>query len=213
MSINKFSNLFPKFKEKLGNRALFDVPLAPYLAYRVGGPADILVFPKTEEELQWTHKMATQHQIPLTIIGTGTNLLVLDGGIRGITISLAQAFQEITLLSPPKNGKIWVQCGGGVMKPSLLNWACEQGYTGLEFSSGVPGTVGGGIYMNAGTKYGCYGDILKELRLFDFKTGFKQLKRDEVHFSYRESAVRDSIVIWAAFELSLGDKPNYSREG
>ncbi len=212
MSINKFSDLIPLFKDRFKDRVLSDAPLAPYVAYGVGGPADILVFPKTEAELHWIDETAKAHNIPITVIGTGTNLLVVDEGIRGITISLAKAFQDIEEISCPENDKIWVRCGGGVLKPVLLDWAIQQGYAGLEFSSGVPGTLGGGIYMNAGTKYGCYGDILKEVRLFDFKKGFLQLKRNELHFSYRESEVRNSLVVWVIFELQHGNKTTLRNE-
>ena len=212
MSINKFSDLFPLFKERLKDRVSFDAPLAPYLAYRVGGPADILVFPKDEDELLWIYETAKKKSIPLTIIGTGTNLLVVDEGIRGIVISLDQGFQEILPISDPSSEKILVRCGGGVLKPSLLNWAIEKGFSGLEFSSGVPGTIGGGIYMNAGTKYGCYGDILREVRLFDFAHGFRQWKREDLHFAYRESQVRNSIVIWATFELQRGESESIRTE-
>lgn len=206
MFINKFSNLTPAFKNKFNDRVLFNAPLAPYVAYGVGGPADILAFPTTEEELQWIDSTAKAHNVPVTIIGTGTNLLVVDEGIRGITISLGRAFQQIEEIKTDGPDNIWVRCGGGVLKPVLLDWAVERGYTGLEFSSGVPGTIGGGIYMNAGTKYGCYGDILKEVRLFDFEKGFQELKRSELHFSYRESEVRNSLVIWVTLELKKGDR-------
>ncbi|MBM4304139.1 MAG: UDP-N-acetylmuramate dehydrogenase [Deltaproteobacteria bacterium] len=212
MSINNSSKLFSLFEEKLGDRAQFNAPLAPHVAYQVGGPADILVFPNNEEELNWIDTLAKSNQIPQTVIGTGTNLLVVDEGIRGIVISLAKAFQTIEEIPGNEPGKVWIKCGGGVLKPTLLKWAIEKGYTGLEFSSGVPGTIGGGIYMNAGTKYGCYGDILKELRFFDFNTGFKQLKRQDLHFSYRESEVRNSLVIWAMFELQHGDSATIRKE-
>ncbi len=205
MSINKFSNLFPLFKEHLGDEVFFNAPLAPHVAYRVGGPADILVFLSTEESLQWVDATAKKYQIPITIIGTGTNLLVVDEGIRGITLSLAKAFQKIEEVPGAPEGCVWIRCGGGVLKPELLEWAVQKGYAGLEFSSGVPGTMGGGIYMNAGTKYGCYGDILKELRLFDFTKGTQQLKRDALHFAYRESEVKNALVIWALFELRHGN--------
>src|SRR5207249_3067831 len=92
-------------------------------------------------------------------------------------------------------------------KPVLLDWAISRGFTGLEFSSGVPGTIGGGIYMNAGTKYGCYGDILRDLRLFDFKNGAQQFTREQFHFGYREqNAVKDSLVISVTFELKWGER-------
>jgi len=195
------------FTEKFGDRVRFREPLAPYLAYRVGGPADILVFPQNEEELLWLSTTAKQLCLTLTVIGVGTNLLVRDEGIRGITISLARAFQDISLVErPAQQDEVWIKVGGGVEKPRLLEWTISQGLKGLEFSAGVPGTIGGGIYMNAGTKYGCYGDILKELRLFDFEGGPRQLARHEVHFGYREqNAVGNALVTSAVFELSPGD--------
>lgn len=194
------------FKNRFGENVLFHEPLKKHVAYRVGGPADILVFPKNEEDLIWIGQQAQGHSFPLTVIGRGTNLLVRDEGIRGITVSLEKAFKSIELLSEEPNGQILVRVGGGVGKPELLEWAIQRGFTGLEFSSGVPGTIGGGIFMNAGTKYGCYGDILKELRLFDFSSGAHTFSRQDFHFGYREqTAVKNQLVLWAIFELKCGD--------
>ena len=199
MSINS------SFENRFREHVRFNEPLAPYLAYGVGGPADVLVFPRTEEDLVWIAAEAKAHGVPVTIIGTGTNLLVLDGGIRGIVVSLQHAFHQIEILSTEPHPLI--RCGGGVSKPELLEWAIACGYAGLEFSAGVPGTIGGGIYMNAGTKYGCYGAILKELRLFDFERGARTLKREDAHFGYREqNAVGKSLVTSVVFELKRGDK-------
>ena len=189
--------------DKLGSRVRFNTPLAPFVAYRVGGPADILITPRDEADLELVRKVHHDHQIPVTVIGRGTNLLILDGGIRGITLSLVDAFQDIELRqsNPPL-----VRCGGGAEKPALLAWAARRGYAGLEFSAGVPGTIGGGIFMNAGTKYGSYGEILRRLRLFDFQSGAREVSKADVHFGYREqTAVRGSLVLWAEFELREGD--------
>jgi UDP-N-acetylmuramate dehydrogenase len=194
-------------RNKFADRVLFDEPLAKYLAYSVGGPADALIFPYDEEELVWISDKCREAQVPITIVGTGTNLLVRDEGIRGVTLSLAKAFQKIEVVAKNSDGSIHVRAGGGIGKPQLLEWAAGEGLTGLEFSSGVPGTIGGGIFMNAGTKYGCYGDILKDLRLFDFKSGGRNVSRSEAHFGYREqTAVKDTLVVWATFELKAGDK-------
>ncbi len=199
--------------KKFGSRVLFDENLATHVAYGVGGPADALVFPKVAEELIWIADLAKEKKIPLTIIGTGTNLLVRDEGIRGITLSLAQAFKEIEYISDKLDPKPLIRVGGGVPKPELLNWAIKEGLTGLEFSAGVPGTIGGGIYMNAGTKYGSYGDILKKLTLFDFKSGIKIFNREELHFGYREqNAVGNNLVIETIFQLQRGDKQTIQTE-
>jgi UDP-N-acetylmuramate dehydrogenase len=196
------------FLTVLKDRVHFDEPLAPLVAYRVGGPADVLIFPETEDDLKSISQLSKQFQLPVTVIGEGTNLLIKDQGIRGITVSLKNAFQHIDL-----NKGLEVKCGGGVLKADFLNWSISKGLSGLEFSSGVPGTIGGGIFMNAGTKYGCYGDILKELRLFDFKNGFQQFKTDSSDFQYRhQNVVKDSLVVWAVFTLKPGDSATIQAE-
>lgn len=208
MSISNFSEkIRNEFSDRFGQRVRFDEPLGPHLAYRVGGPADILVFPRTEEELVWLSAICRRETLPLTIIGTGTNLLVRDGGIRGVTVSLKEAFRHIDW-SPNSPPERWlVRAEGGVSKPELLEWAMARGLTGLEFSAGVPGTIGGGIFMNAGTKYGCYGDILREIRLFDFTHGASQHRTTRELFGYREQhLVKDSLVLWTDFELKTGDE-------
>lgn len=205
MSTKNFSKIQELFKTRFADRVEFEQPLAPYLAYEVGGPAEILVFPKDESDLDWIAKTARQHQIAITIVGTGTNLLVVDAGIRGIVISLSKAFTNIDIIEQSPTETL-IEVGAGVHKPDLLHWSIANNLTGLEFSSGVPGTLGGGIYMNAGTKYGSYGDILRELRVFDFRDGGKTLLRSEVEFGYREqTAVRDTIVTTMRFALTPGD--------
>lgn len=202
MSTKTSSELNAAFLERFGDRVAFNEPLGPYLAYGVGGPADILIFPKTESELDWVTEVARTNRLAITVIGTGTNLLVVDEGLRGITISLLNAFDEIRTVDRTKDSAR-VRVGGGVPKPAFLEWSIQEGLGGLEFSAGVPGTIGGGIFMNAGTKYGSYGDILERLRVFDFHSGGKSLTRKDFHFGYREqSAVRDSLVTEAEFILT-----------
>lgn len=215
MSTKTYFNTETKdaLKKKLGSKVLFNEILSTHVAYGVGGPADALVFPETAEDLIWISSFAKDKKIPLTIIGTGTNLLVRDEGIRGITISLAKAFKEIAYVSDKSVPEPLIRVGGGVSKPELLTWAIKEGLTGLEFSAGVPGTIGGGIYMNAGTKYGSYGDILKKLTLFDFKDGVKHYNREELHFGYREqNAVGKNLVIETVFQLKKGDSTTIQTE-
>lgn len=195
-----------RFQDHFGDLVRFDEPLASYLAYKIGGPADILIFPRNPEDLTWTARACADEDLPVTIIGNGTNLLVTDQGIRGVVISLARSFQQIERLTDPEPGRTRIRCGGGVAKPDVLEWAIRNGFSGLEFSSGVPGTLGGGIYMNAGTKYGCYADILIELQLFDFEHGLRTLPRKDLYFGYREqTAVGDSLVVSMVLELKAGD--------
>ncbi len=206
MSTATFSDaLKAEFIARFGAFAKKEEPLGQYLAYRVGGPAELLVFPKNESDVVWIAEKARAHKVAITIVGSGTNLLVVDAGIRGIVVSLLHAFKEVEVVS--QSSASWlVRAGGGFGKPEFLEWALQKNLTGLEFSSGVPGTIGGGIYMNAGTKYGSYGDILRDLRLFDFRSGARTLKREEVHFGYRhQTAVGETLVLSALFELKPGD--------
>jgi UDP-N-acetylmuramate dehydrogenase len=190
----------------------YNEPIASYVAYKIGGPADILVFPEVEEDLIEISRVSKEKNLPITMIGTGTNLLVRDGGIRGITVSFQKAFKKIEILKQ-EDEKFYIRVGAGVEKPLLLSWAIENELTGLEFSSGVPGTIGGGIFMNAGTKYGCYGDILTKLKLYDFEKGFQTLERSQMHFGYREqNAVNNSIVVDAEFVLLKGHGPTIKQE-
>ena len=188
--------------EKFADRVRFDEPMKSYMAYGIGGPADALVFPKSEEELSWIASQAGGRSQPVTVVGAGTNLLVRDEGIRGITIVLRDAFDSLEIVSQSPD-EVWVRCGGGVSKQKLLDWACASGLSGLEFSSGVPGTLGGGIFMNAGRKYGSYGGVLLELGIFNFLEGAKQFNRNELSFGYRQqSAIKNAIVVWAVLRLT-----------
>ena len=209
-------SITPSFKlllsEKFGTRVLFDCPLKPYMAYEIGGPSDVLIFPSTEEELEWLAGEAKRTNTPLQIVGTGTNLLVHDEGIRGITLMLKNGMDSIEVVQSDAES-VLVRCGGGVLKEKLLSWACQEGYSGLEFSSGVPGTIGGGIFMNAGTKYGSYGDILTDLKVFQFDSGITHLKIADLHFGYRtQDAFRNAVVICATFRLKRGNSEMISQE-
>jgi UDP-N-acetylmuramate dehydrogenase len=192
--------------ERFKNRVLFDEPLAPYLAYQIGGPADALVFPQNETDLENIRQTAKEFQLPVTIVGTGTNLLVLDEGVRGIVVTFSKGFREISAISETAGGAL-VRCGAGVTKPELLQWAIDRGLSGLEFSSGVPGTLGGGIFMNAGTKYGCYADILREFTVFDLDAGLQTYEAKEFSFGYRQqNALKPNrFVVSMVFALAAGD--------
>jgi UDP-N-acetylmuramate dehydrogenase len=200
--MQSFSNHKEAFQAHFGENVLFDEPLAPYLAYQIGGPADILVFPRNESDLTWIQARCREHQIPVTVVGTGTNLLVLDEGIRGVVISFTRGFREIEILSKSPTTTL-VKCGAGVAKPDLLEWSIQHSLGGLEFSSGVPGTLGGGIFMNAGTKYGCYADVLREFTVFDLQEGLIRYPKESFSFGYRQqNALRAGrFVVSMIFEL------------
>ena len=136
MHASTLHRLFPSAK--------FDEPLKRYTAWKIGGPADALLEPRTVEELIETTERACEHGVPVTILGGGTNVLVRDGGIRGLTIRLAKSLTNVEIEGQR------VSADAGVLYPVLANTTAGRGLAGLEFATGIPGTVGGAVYMNAG---------------------------------------------------------------
>ena len=193
MHARTLHRLFPSAK--------FDEPLKRYTAWKIGGPADALLEPKSVEELISASERAHGHDIPVTVLGGGTNVLVRDGGIRGLTIRLAKSLANVEVEGTR------VTADAGVLYPALANTTAGQGLAGLEFATGIPGTVGGGVYMNAGA----YGSETKEV--LDWADVFRdhdltRMKSTDLDLSYRHSALHDNpdwVVLRAGYTLGPGD--------
>ena len=172
-----------------------------YTTLRLGGTADWLAFPRSGEEIAALFKEAGQAGMPVTVIGHGSNLLVLDGGIRGLVICIGKNMRKIT-----REGNI-LKAQAGAMLGSVALEAAEAGLTGLEFASGIPGTVGGGVTMNAGAYDGEMAQVVTEVRGIRPDGTAVCLSREEMDFSYRHSVVqeKDFIVTEVTFELKPGD--------
>ena len=178
-------------------------PLARHTTMRVGGPADLLFSPASESELTFAVRAAREAGMPVRIIGNGSNLLVLDGGLRGLTIRLGEAFSEISV----DGDRISAQAGALLSRVAAA--ARDAALTGLEFASGIPGSVGGGMAMNAGAYGGQLSDVFERCRALDPETGeISMLGPDEMALGYRESAAlkRGLIVTSAVFCLKKGDR-------
>ena len=181
--------------------ALVNEPMSAHTTLKLGGPADYLVFPRNEREITALFAEAGACNVPVTVIGHGSNLLVLDGGIRGLVISIGRNMREIT-----RKGNV-ITAQAGAMLGSVAAEAAESGLTGLEFASGIPGTVGGGVVMNAGAYDGeIAGTVLRVKGVQPDGTAV-QLTREEMDFGYRHSAVaeRNFIVTEVEFSLREGD--------
>ena len=146
MHASTLHRLFPTAK--------FDEPLKRYTAWKIGGPADALLEPQDADELIATVEKAREHDISVTVLGGGTNVLVRDGGIRGLTIRLAKSLTRVEIEGPHASAE------AGVLYPVLANATAGRGLKGLEFATGIPGTVGGAVYMNAGAYDGETKDVL-----------------------------------------------------
>lgn len=199
MNWRKMAN---ELKEKVEGQVLAQAPMKNFTTWRVGGPADLLVIPHTVEDVQEILLFTKKHQLPLMVIGNGSNILVRDGGIRGLVLKLAGGLKSYHL-----EGNILV-AEGGVMLPTLSKIALKESLSGLEFAAGIPATLGGAIIMNAGAFGQEIGSIVEHVELIDFEGKQKKLSGDELKFSYRKSALQSKkeIIIRAALQLQPGIK-------
>ena len=178
-----------------------DEPMKKHISFKVGGPADFLVKPKTEEELRNVVEFAKKENVPFIVIGNGSNLLVKDGGIRGIVIELSDNFNNYEIdgnIIKAQSGALLAIIGRNAMKNSL---------TGFEFAAGIPGTLGGALAMNAGAYGGEMKQVVKTVRLMDRDGNIFELSNEEMKFEYRRSLLttKDYIVLSAVIELQPGN--------
>ena len=178
-----------------------DAEMSRYTTLRLGGPADWLAFPRSAEEIAELFREAGDAGLPVTVIGHGSNLLVLDGGIRGLVIRVEKNMREIRT----EGTRIIAQ--SGAMLGAVAAAAADAGLSGLEFASGIPGTVGGAVTMNAGAYGGEMADVIVQVRGIDPAGTPLSLSREEMEFGYRTSAVKrlNMIVTEAEFALQPGD--------
>lgn len=176
-------------------------PMKNHISFKVGGPADFLLKPKTEDEIKKLIEFLKNENIPYIVIGNGSNLLVKDGGIRGVVIKIADNFNKFEI----EDTKVVAQSGAllSFMGKAILN----KSLTGFEFAAGIPGTLGGAIAMNAGAYGGEMKDIVKSVRLMDSKGNIIELSNKEMEFEYRRSLISksDYIVLSAIMELKEGN--------
>lgn len=178
-----------------------DEPMKKHISFRVGGPADILVKPRTEDQLKSVLKLIKKENIPYLIIGNGSNLLIKDGGIRGIVIEISDNFNDFQI----EGTKVNIQSGTllSVVGKAILRAELK----GFEFASGIPGTIGGALAMNAGAYGGEMKDIVKSVRLMDRDGNIFDFTKEQMKFEYRKSilAKQEYIVLSAEVELEKGN--------
>jgi UDP-N-acetylmuramate dehydrogenase len=183
----------------------WDIPLAPYTTFKVGGPAHALVVPESKEQVAVLVNGCREKGLPWCVIGGGSNLLVADEGFPGVVILLGREFAAISKNDTIDEGKIQVEVEAGCSLSRLLNWCGEQQLSGFEFAVGIPGSVGGAVAMNAGA-WGCeIKDVLVSLLLIE--NGEMVLRpREELVFKYRDwHRLADTVVLSATFALEQGD--------
>ena len=198
--MNKYSkdiNLFTSFYDKEDIK--IDEKLSQYVNFKVGGPADILLTPKNKEQVIKTVNVCKENNIPFYVIGNGSNLLVKDGGFRGVIISLTNVNQVLV------NGeRIEAECGA--MLKSVSDKAVDNSLTGFEFACGIPGTVGGAVFMNAGAYDGEISHVIESAEVINEDGEVIKLSKEELHLGYRSSIVMEKgyVVLSATFKLNKG---------
>jgi UDP-N-acetylmuramate dehydrogenase len=176
-----------------GARVRFGVPMSGWTTFRVGGPAEALYEPVQVEELRELILGLAQRDIPHFMVGRGSNLLVLDQGVDGVVVVLAGAFTEIRH-DQTEDGAV-VHAGAGASLGDLLSYCRRNGFAGLEFAAGIPGSVGGGVVMNAGAFGGEMGEKVLGLTALSGHGETIQLARSQMVFSYRSLKWEQSTVI------------------
>ena len=176
---------------------LLEEPMAKHTSFRIGGPADVLAQPGNEAELAALLKRAADHAVPVTLVGNGSNLLVRDKGIRGLVIKLSNLFSSITVA-----GNV-LTFGSGISLAMASKKAASLSLSGLEFAVGIPGTIGGAVYMNAGAYDGEMAKVVTSVQVMDRQGQSSQLKAEELDFSYRHTALQNSGLIVTSVTGSL----------
>ena len=192
----------------LGARARADAPLGPLTTYRVGGPAALLVEADGEDDLAVVAAAVAASGLPVLVVGRGSNLLVADAGFPGIAVTLGAGFARIGAEGTT------VRAGGAVTLPVLARRTAALGLTGLEWAVGVPGSVGGGVRMNAGGHGSDIAATLVRARLFDLRLGrADDREASTLALGYRRSAVTpDQVVVAADFGLRRGDRATSEKD-
>ena len=195
---DKFVGLFGKFYDE--NDIKIDEKLSSYVNFKVGGPADILLIPKSKEQVIKSVEVCKENKIPFYLIGNGSNILVRDGGFRGVVISLKEVNTIIV-----DGDKIEAECGA--MLKAVSDKAMENSLTGFEFACGIPGTIGGAVFMNAGAYDGEIKSVVKSVRVMNPQGEISEFTNEEMEFGYRRSRLTNSdyIVLSAVLELQKGN--------
>lgn len=197
MELNQFQQ---RIADNLPQIALrFDEPMSKHTSFRIGGPAAVMAFPQNEEELSEVLKVSGKLDIKPVILGAGTNVLAPDEGLPGLIVCLKDCMNGMELL---EGGGIRVMSGVTMTRAAVF--AANHGLTGMEFAHGIPGTVGGGVYMNAGAYGGEISQICRSATVMDRNGKTRQLSQEEMDFGYRHSILEESgeIVVSAVFGLA-----------
>ena len=180
----------------------FQESMAKHTSFRIGGPAEVMAFPKSREELALILKTSALLDYKTAILGAGTNVLAPDEGVDGIVVCLKDCLDGMEQLDETR-----IRVMAGVTMSRAAVFAANLGLSGMEFAHGIPGSIGGGVYMNAGAYGGEISGVCESVEIMDRNGNIRRLPNKEMEFSYRHSALEESgeIVISAVFVLTKSD--------
>ncbi len=181
----------------------FEEPMAKHTSFRIGGGAEVMAFPKTREELAKLLQTSALLDTKPAILGAGTNVLAPDEGIPGLVICLKDCLDGMERLSETK-----IRMMAGVTMSRAATYAAGLGLSGLEFAHGIPGSIGGGVYMNAGAYGGEICQVCESVEVMDRAGNIRRLSNGEMEFSYRHSVLEDTDDIVISADFILTEKPS-----
>ena len=191
-------NIYDRLCEIMGKEnILIDEPMKNHTSFKIGGPADILVTPTDENQLKEIIKYIKQENIPYFLMGNGSNLLVRDGGIRGIVVKIAQNYNKFEI------SENIIKAQSGILLSTLAKHIAKNCYKGFEFASGIPGTLGGAIAMNAGAYGGEMKDVVHSVKVLNQQGEIVEIPNEQMDFGYRTSLVNKEKLIVLEVKLSL----------
>lgn len=188
----------------LRGKVTFGAALRAYTSFKIGGPADALVEPADVDDVRRLVVQARAARVPLFVVG-GTNLLIRDGGIRGIVVNLS----KLRAIREEAGAVLYAE--GGVGMPTLIGHAIRRSLAGLEWAAGIPGTVGGCLVMNAGTRLGEMKDAVKAVRLVTMNGEVRDLPGTSITFQYRRACLPKGIVVGVWLQLRPGVRAEIAR--
>lgn len=189
-----FSKLLYEFYDE--EDILIDAPMSEHIYFRVGGPADILVTPKEKEQVVKTIELCKKHNVPYFLLGNGSNLLVKDGGVEGVVIKFCK-LNQITV-----SGTELTAFSGALLK-DVCKAALAEDLVGIEFSCGIPGSIGGAVCMNAGAYNGEISEVVKQVEVIDDSGNILVLNKEDLALGYRTSIVMKKNYAVVSVTLSL----------
>lgn len=192
--MNKLNKLF---ENKNVGEVLFNEPMKNHTSFKIGGPVDLMIIPSDETQVVEAVKISRENNLNFYIMGNGSNLLVRDGGFRGVIIKINERLNEIKV-----EGNI-IYCEAGALLTAVSREAMRNSLTGIEFANGIPGTIGGAVTMNAGAYGGEMKDIITRVKALDKDNNIVEYSNEEMNFRYRGSRVVDENLIVLGIEISL----------